>query len=113
MGTMGRIMGNNGHSPKTWQGIKSGGRRPGAGAKSAGRRLALSLYALHLHVRVPPVSVVLGADDPAGRPIGLGSDNLACLQEAGIAPKLGLVHAEWPLLLRNGVLNAGTHAIFL
>ena len=33
---MGRIMGNNGHSPKTWQGIK---RRAQAGAKSAGRRL--------------------------------------------------------------------------
>ena len=31
---MGRIMGNNGHSPKTWQGIKSGGRRPGAGGRN-------------------------------------------------------------------------------
>jgi hypothetical protein len=34
------------------------------------------------------------SDDSAGHPIGLGIDNLACLQEACIAPKYGLVHAE-------------------
>jgi hypothetical protein len=46
MGTMGRIMGNNGHSPKTWQGIK---RRAQAGAKSAGRRLVYMPYTCGCH----------------------------------------------------------------
>jgi hypothetical protein len=46
MGTMGRIMGNNGHSPNTWQGIK---RQAQAGAKSAGRRLVYMPYTYGCH----------------------------------------------------------------
>ena len=32
-----------------------------------------------LHVQVPPVPVVLGVNDPAGGPIGVGRDDLVCL----------------------------------
>jgi hypothetical protein len=65
------------------------------------------------HMRLPPKAAVLRADDPPGRPVGLGGRDLACLEKGRIATKLCLVGPKRALLLCNRVLNARPHTIFL